>query len=67
MWKPGDMLEYPVYDLQVDDEFPALIIAVRDTGWGTLGQKWDGVLLCRGRIVSVREAWRKRWRIIKTV
>lgn len=67
MWNPGDMLIIPVYDDKagIDDDFVAIVVAVKDTGWGTLGQKWDALILHRERIVTVRDAWRKRWRIVE--
>ena len=67
MWSPGDLLLISTWVQSEDRDVlkPALVIAVNNTGWGTLGQKWDGMILQENRLVWIHDAWRKRWSIIE--
>jgi len=66
MWCPGDVLVIWEWDDEHSMEVKrvALVVSVTDTGWGTLGQKWDGVILHRGHIQRIDDAWRKRWSVV---
>lgn len=43
----------------------ALVISVRQTGYGTKGPKWDALLLACGRIVGLKDVWKfEDWFIV---
>jgi hypothetical protein len=69
MWSPGTFLhlrkEYvnSILGFSRSSTAPrattALVIAIRETGFGTRGRKWDALLLINGYIFEVEDAWKK--------
>lgn len=74
MWSPGTLLHVKsqrvddVFERGGQRGFPtgnkrrkaklALVISVRQTGYGTKGPKWDVLLLGADRLVELRDVWR---------
>lgn len=74
MWSPGTLLHVrservdDVFERGGQRSFPsnrkrrkaklALVISVRQTGYGTKGPKWDVLLLGADRLVELRDVWR---------
>lgn len=74
MWNPGTFIHVKgkhvddVFERGGKRGFPTeaknrgarigLVISVRQTGYGTLGPKWDVIILSHGRILDIRDAWK---------
>jgi hypothetical protein len=79
MWVPGTMLRLRNVQARlvgatptdVDDEgcnvWPtytyALVVAIKETGYGTRGKKFDALVVADGRVVHWVNAWREEDRI----
>jgi len=65
MWAPGTLLQIKrSYDdnfRRVDSRQPvnlAIVISVRQTGYGTKGDKWDALIMRSGELMQLKDAWK---------
>lgn len=74
MWSPGTLLHVrsqrvdDVFERGGSRGFPtgnkrrkgklALVISVRQTGYGTKGPKWDALILGMDRLIELKDVWR---------
>ena len=71
MWAPGTLVYiYGIHTWAVLGRTPhdnekrpkaiaALVIATRETGFGTKGHKWDSLILTHGVVIEVNDVWKK--------